>query len=471
MGEDNQSKEQLIDELESLRREVMELKTSKAAFDAQSQLLEQLVAMARSSTEKQLLTATLKNTLDVSTRLTKAERGSLFLYDSNGAITASILTRKDATAEESTQLIGMVLEKGLAGWVSRNLQVGLIVDTEHDDRWIELPDQPYIVRSALAVPILRGKILLGLLTLLHSEPGHFSIEEAHLMEVTAEQIALALENAQLYMKLDQTKAALANELEKGRQIQRDFLPDNLLQPQGWEIAACFYPARQLAGDFYDTFPLPGGYVGLVIADVCDKGVGAALFMALFRSLIRIFSGQAILQGFGMLEKELPTITASNSPHIDALKAVSLTSNYIAQTSQLNMFATMFFGVLDPNTGLLSYVNGGHELPIIVDSSGIKGRIKTTGPAVGMMPDMKFRIEQVQLEPGDMLITYTDGVPEAHGPDRKFFTEKQLLSLVEPPICSASAMLERIEESLRAHMGDTEQFDDITMLIVRWASQV
>jgi sigma-B regulation protein RsbU (phosphoserine phosphatase) len=194
-------------------------------------------------------------------------------------------------------------------------------------------------------------------------------------------------------------------------------------------------------------------------------------MALFRSLIRIFSGQAILQGFGMLSNELPTTSGTESPHMDALKAVSLTSNYIAQTSQMNMFATMFFGVLEPNTGLVSYVNGGHELPIIVGADGVvKHRLKPTGPAVGMMPNMKFKVQQVQLSPGDILMTYTDGVPEAHSPDGTFFTEKQLVSLVEQHTESASAMLDMIEERLRAHMGDREQFDDITMLAVRWASR-
>lgn len=476
MQDFDHSTEQLIAELELLRLEVAELKTAKSAADAQKELLENLVAMARSSAEQELLKATLKNTLDVSTRLTDAERGSLFLYDSKGAVSASILTRRDATAEESTQLIGIVLDRGLAGWVSRHRDVGLIVDTDYDDRWVTLPNQPYVVRSALAVPIIRGGVLQGLLTLLHSEPGHFTEEHKHLMKVTVEQIALALENVQLYAQLDKTKQALQNELEKGRQIQYDFLPDKILQLPGWEIAACFYPARQLAGDFYDVFPLSCGSVGLVIADVCDKGVGAALFMALFRSLIRIFSGQAILQGFGILDNELATTPSlvndpqgdRNAAHMNALKAVALTNNYIAQTSKMNMFATMFFGVLDPATGLLSYINGGHELPIIVGPSGIKARLKPTGPAVGMIPDVKYKVQQIQLEPGDLLMTYTDGVPEAHSPDGTFFTDQQLLSLVEQPASSAQEIIDRIDTKLRAHIADREQFDDITMLAVRWA---
>ena len=464
------------EELETLRREARELRTAQAAYHTQSELLENLVAMARSSSETELLKATIKDTMDVSTKLTAAERGSLFIYDPKGAVVASILTREGATPEESTKLIGMVLEDGLAGWVTRHRKVGLIIDTKDDKRWVDLPNQPYEVGSALAVPILRSDRLLGVLTLLHSQAGHFTKEHAHLMEVTADQIAVALENAQLYTKLDKTKKALQNELDKGRQIQKDFLPEKLVQPAGWEIAAYFSPARDVAGDFYDAFELPGGYVGLVIADVCDKGVGAALFMALFRSLIRIFSGQIQLMESDVLSSPIPggfpmnLNTATYSAEIDALKAVELTNNYIAKIHwQLSMFATMFFGVLNPTTGELIYINGGHEFPIILGPSGIKKRLGTTGPAVGMIENVKFKVEKVQLEPGDILLAYTDGVPEAHSPEGKFFTDKQLLSLVEQTTCSASALLNRIEENLRIHIGDATQFDDITMLAVRSVS--
>jgi sigma-B regulation protein RsbU (phosphoserine phosphatase) len=472
----NQSTEQLHQELESLRQEVNELRTAQAAYHAQSELLENLVAMARSSSEEELLKATLKNTMVVSTRLTGAERGSLFIYNSHGAVVASILTREGASPEESTKLIGLVLKDGLAGWVSRHREIGLIFDTKNDERWVDLPNQPYQVGSALAVPILRGERLLGVLTLLHSQTKHFTNEYAHLMKVTADQIALALENVQLYSKLDTTKKALENELEKGKQIQNDFLPDQLIQPPGWEIAAYFSPARDVAGDFYDAFELPGGYVGLVIADVCDKGVGAALFMALFRSLIRIFSGQIQLQESDVLGADLTENCPINprrkdySAEVDALKAVSLTNNYIAKIHcQLCMFATMFFGVLNPKTGVLTYINGGHEYPIIIGSDGIKNRLSKTGPAVGMMPNVKFKTEQVQLEPGDILLTYTDGVPEAHSPTGEFFKEKNLLSLVEKSTCSATTLLNTVEASLRNHIGDATQFDDITMLAIRWVT--
>ena len=243
--------------------------------------------------------------------LTGAEKGSLFLLDRNGVVIESILTRADTTPEQRSQLIGNVLDKGLAGWVRRHRRVGLIQDTHTDDRWLDLPDQPYAVRSVLAVPILRDDKLLGILTLLHAQTGHFSEETAELMEMTAGQIALALENARLYAKLEKSyhsleqakikvdnySRALNAELEKGKKIQRDFLPTDIPRVPGWEIGTCFHPARQVSGDFYDAFMLPGDYIGLVIADVCDKGVGSALYMALFRSLMRVFSGKISLGGW------------------------------------------------------------------------------------------------------------------------------------------------------------------------------
>ncbi|MEH2171999.1 PP2C family protein-serine/threonine phosphatase [Nostoc sp.] len=466
--------QQLIEELKSLRREVAELKTEKAAFQAQKKLLEHSVAtIIRASPEEEMLKATLQDTLDVCSQLTGAQKGSLFLLDRQGAVTDSILTQRETALAERDRLIGCVLAQGLAGWVYRQRQIGLIVDTETDDRWLQLPNQPYTVRSALAVPILRNEEVLGILTLLHQEPGHFSPEIAHLMQLTADQIAIVLENAQLYGKIETYSKALNYELEKGRQIQRDFLPNEIPQLPNLEIATFFSPARQVAGDFYDVFMLPGDYLGLVIADVADKGVGAALFMALFRSLIRIFSGQISLGGLSIIANEaelsilIESEMATNLYQINPLKAVALTNNYIAQQhAQMSMFATLFFGVLDPATGILTYINGGHETLFVVGDSGIKASLNSTGPAVGMMPNMKFKIQQVQLEPGDILIGYTDGVTEARSPSGKFFTEKRLRSLLDRSALLPSPLLERITTDLFAHISNAPQFDDITMLIVQ-----
>jgi serine phosphatase RsbU (regulator of sigma subunit) len=279
-----------------------------------------------------------------------------------------------------------------------------------------------------------------------------------------------------FRQVEAYSQALNTELERGREMQKNFLPSQLLHKPGWEFVAYFKPAHQVAGDFYDAFELPGGYVGLVIADVCDKGVGAALFMALFRSLIRIFSGQTSLEGWDFAGNQLaanPQVPASENPgtnasHFKALKAVQLTNNYVAQNhGDLGMFATLFFGVLEPSTGLLTYISGGHEpLLIISPSGGVRENLSPTGPSVGMEADTKFEIKQIHIEPGEMLLGYTDGVLEASTASGEFFTRERLFSILEPAAGSATTLLDSITGSVLDHMGEADQHDDITLLAVR-----
>jgi len=279
-----------------------------------------------------------------------------------------------------------------------------------------------------------------------------------------------------FQQVEAYSRVLNEELEKGREMQINFLPNQLLQMPGWETAAFFKPARQVAGDFYDVFKLPGGSIGFVVADVCDKGVGAALFMALFRSLIRIFSGQTSLEGspltWGDALLDEPAGFADNPPldptHISALKAVQLTNNYIAVNhGDLAMFATLFFGILDPATGLLSYISGGHEpLFIVGPGGGVKEHLPATGPSVGIEPEIGFKIQQAQLEPGDILLGYTDGVTEATAPDDTFYTKERLVSILTAPASSAADLLNRIANSLQEHIGEADAFDDITLLAIR-----
>ena len=291
------------------------------------------------------------------------------------------------------------------------------------------------------------------------------------MEEKNIELEETLQQVELYSQM------LSNELEKGRIMQKSFLPDNLPQIEGWELRTFFRPAKQVAGDFYDVFELPGRHLGLVVADVCDKGVGAALFMALFRSLIRIFSiddgsegvtisNDIISQDIIDSHDELMGLT--NLIHLKPLRAIEATNNYIAQNhSDVSMFATMFFGVLDTSNGLLSYINGGHE-PVIITRSqgGVKNVLGPSGPAVGMLPDIAYKIHQTLLESGDTLFAYTDGVSEAQSASNELFTKNRLLSLFQTPFESIGELQRRIEGELNTHIGGVDQSDDITFMTLR-----
>jgi sigma-B regulation protein RsbU (phosphoserine phosphatase) len=458
----------------------------RAAFQAQSALLEKFISMARSPDEPEVITTLLRKTIEISIELTGAELGSLILLDSKGAVVDSILARGEISPELSSEVVESVLRKGLAGWVMRHRKIGLVNETKMDDRWLTFPNQPYTAGSALSLPIVGGEMQLGILTLMHSMPGHFTQEIVELMKITANQIALALDNAYLFDNLNKSIKSLGKaqktieaysrtldrELEKCRQIQQNFLPKQLPSLSGWHIEEFFFPAKRVSGDFYDAFMLPNGYCGLVIGDVCDKGAGSALFMALYRSLIRIFSGQAKLSR-SMVDTQSQIVggTPDSSKirqysQVEAMRTVALTNDYIAQNNEMCMFATLFFAVLDPENGNLIYINGGHETAFVIDRSGVKEKLLHTGPAVGLIPQAKFEFKQVQLQPGEILFTYTDGIRDARSINKERFTRKRLNSFLSQPVVTASELMERIGTNLFAHIGKARQEDDITMLTLQ-----
>jgi phosphoserine phosphatase RsbU/P len=258
--------------------------------------------------------------------------------------------------------------------------------------------------------------------------------------------------------------SLEREMEIGRRIQAGFLPQTLPRIQGWEIAATFRPARQVAGDFYDVFEAGDDCgVGLVVADVCDKGVGAALFMALFRTLIRSSAERCTTDGAPAANGDRPTAgdRAALLSH-----TVTTVNDYIARNhGSANMFATVFFGLLDSNTGSLLYINGGHDPPVVARRDGRQERLPPTGPAVGMLPGLPFDISETRIEPGDLLLAFTDGVSDARGADDSLFSEERLLSLLRPSETDPAALLTRIEDALLAHTDGTDAFDDVTLLAV------
>jgi len=149
------------------------------------------------------------------------------------------------------------------------------------------------------------------------------------------------------------------------------------------------------------------------------------------------------------------------------QTIGQTNNYIARThSQTNMFATLFFGILDLRTGVLNYINGGHEVPIILSPKGIRTQLQTTGPAVGMFPDMVFDTRQAMLYPGDILFTFTDGVIDAQSPTGDFYTKKRLIQLISQSFPSAKALLNCVRNEIRTHISGSERCDDITLMVIR-----
>jgi sigma-B regulation protein RsbU (phosphoserine phosphatase) len=469
-------------ELERLQKEIIVLRRYKKIHDAQNKLFETFINMARSSTEEEVLNVTMKDALEIATRFSGAEKGSLFLLDKNGVVTDRSLTQDQTGVESPNSLIGKIIDKGLAGWVKDTLSIGLVTDATTDDRWLTLPGQSYTVRSALAVPVIRNDTLFGIITLIHSLPSQFNQTTVNIVQQTANHLALAIENAKLYEKLEQSNRslekakqavekysrALDDELERGKKIQKDFLPLFPPKVKNCEISFYFHAALQLSGDFYDVFEMPNHHMGFVVADVSGKGVGASLFMALTRSLLRIFS-RSIAPG--ERPGDLNDASIAGDVPGNALKAVSLTNEYLAREhGKDGIFVTLLFCVIDQLTGKLYYVNGGHEPAFLIGKTGIKKVLHATGPALCPVRGAEYKIETEQLDPGDLLFGFTDGVTEARSKTREFYTREKIEALIQNGIDdSAEALLETIKSDLFAFIGEADQSDDITMLAVRWSN--
>jgi serine phosphatase RsbU (regulator of sigma subunit) len=264
--------------------------------------------------------------------------------------------------------------------------------------------------------------------------------------------------------------ALDRELNMGRRIQRDFLPASLPEADGVELSAALESARQVSGDFYDAFVLSEHEaIFFAVGDVCDKGVGAALYMALFRSLMRAsadpnLGGSVHMPG----ARRSAAFRALESESLGSLltRVASFTNDYIAQIhGHTNMFATVFFGTIMPDTGAVEFVNAGHEPSLHVRKDGQLVELCPTGPALGLMPDATFTVGECILEPGDMLLALTDGTIEARDTTGEAFGEERLRSAIAESAVSAHKLVQIVMESLHAFTGGAEPHDDVTLLVV------
>lgn len=311
------------------------------------------------------------------------------------------------------------------------------------------------IKSVLFIPIISLKKVLGIIVLSVSSEEHtFTKDDIDLARTISLQVATSVENAKQFSETEYALDIAERDLEIGKQIQSGFFPASVPQIPGWEIAAYFKPARQVAGDFYDVFSLNNSNLTVfLIADVCDKGVGAALFMVLFRSLLRAYSEKILTKD--NIEENLKSIIRN-------------TNNYIANThSSSNMFASIFMGVIDNSRPEIFYINAGHDSPFIVDNDGnIINQLDPTGPVVGMFSDMTFEVKSTFLDPGNILFAFTDGTIDAVNSNNAFFGEDALKKILTSVSSSAFSLLFDVNSALKKHTENSNQFDDITQIVIR-----
>jgi serine phosphatase RsbU (regulator of sigma subunit) len=241
---------------------------------------------------------------------------------------------------------------------------------------------------------------------------------------------------------------VSQEMAQAGRIQASFLPEQIPDIHGWQISASLHPARETSGDFFDFIPLPGDLLGIVIADVADKGMAAALYMTTCHTLIRTF--------------------ASEHPKEPEL-VLSKTNQRILSDTHGGLFITVFYGVLDPDKAVLTYCNAGHNPPYLLSpsSEGKPQALTRTGMPLGIIEQTSWEQGIMKFNPGDVLIAYTDGVTEAQNMEEEFYGEVGLIAAARTNVAhSAEAMQQRLVKDIQQFVGAAPQFDDMTLLVLK-----
>jgi serine phosphatase RsbU (regulator of sigma subunit) len=266
------------------------------------------------------------------------------------------------------------------------------------------------------------------------------------IQALAAQIASGINQAKSYQQAIELNR-VNEQLKLAGNIQASLLPFTFPDMPGWQLAVTLDPAGETSGDFFDIIPMDNNRIGFVIADVLDKGLGPALYMTLSRTLIRTYATEFDLQ---------PDLVFFS------------TNNRILEDTQANLFVTVFFGIVDLNTGEMTYSNAGHNPPYIIseDHEGEPIPLEKTGFPLGIDEDGTWSSETVQINPGDVLVMYTDGVPDAQNPEGEFFKQRSLVDAAKNNLGqTAEALQKSILDAVYEFVNNAPPFDDITLMVL------
>lgn len=299
----------------------------------------------------------------------------------------------------------------------------------------------------LAIPLVSQGELIGLLNLgPRRSQQDYSSDDKSLLNTLATQAAPAVRVAQLVREQQaqaRERERIEQELRIARLIQQTLLPKELPELPGWRVAAYYQPARAVGGDFYDFISFEDGRLGLVVGDVTDKGVPAALVMATTRSVLRTAAQGAASPG----------------------EVLERANNLLCPDMPSKMFVTCLYAILDPRSGHLVYANAGHDLPYQRGIGGV-AELRATGMPLGLMPGMRYEVKETRLCEGDSLLLYSDGLVEAHDPQREMFGFPRLMALMNEDIGEVP-LTEYLLNALARFTGPAwEQEDDVTLVTLQ-----
>jgi sigma-B regulation protein RsbU (phosphoserine phosphatase) len=365
------------------------------------------------------------------------DAGGVYLVDPD-TMAIMRLTAKGYEPEMEAR-VGLKFGRGIVGWVAKNVQPVIIGDVSSDDRYLNARDA---TRSEIVVPLLMGERIVGVINLESDETDAFTRADLELIKTFGSQAAISIERAKLHRELIE-KRKLEHEVELARRIQRTFLPDALPGIAGYDVSAINLPSQQVSGDYYDVINVSDGQWGFVIADVFGKGIPASLVMASFRASL--------------------LAEIRNNYSIGAI--MSKVNRLIWESVEPERCVTACYGVLEIQSGVLTYANAGHLYPVLIRQDGVT-RLSRGGMLLGVLKDAGYDEERIHMDKGDLLLFFTDGLTEAESPQGEPYGEDRLIEVArEVADLPCRAITERIHGEISAFSGG-ELIDDFTLLVLK-----
>ena len=300
------------------------------------------------------------------------------------------------------------------------------------------------LQTLVLLPLIAHAEMLGIMLVTFAEPAAIREDKIRLITGIAHQAATAIESKHLYdQKAKQER--LTHELELAHDIQAKLIPSHVPAPPGWEVAAFWRSAQEIGGDFYDFIEVSRYQLGLVIADVAGKGMPAALYMALTRSLLR-----AVAPG-----------------QTDPGAVLARINQLLVPDTRRGMFVSLFYAILNIETGVLSYANAGHNPPLLIRADGQAEPLRSRSLVLGVQSEVEFKMEQSHLHQGDGLLLYTDGVIEVFDASADIFGEERLKILAQQNWNQGPQLLvEKVRQAVNAFSAIAQPADDFTLLALR-----
>ena len=385
----------------------------------------------------------LKQIMEITQSLMQAESCSLFLYDEK----SGELVFHACSGEKEDQLkeiCRLPKGSGIAGWAAENLQTVRLTDVYADPRFNSEFDSEtgFITRNMICTPLIAHGKLIGISQVINREDGDFTAADERLMESLVQMVAIAIDNARIHERLMQQQL-LQHDLELAKSIQESFLPNEMPQIDGYQVACHMSSAFEVGGDFYDTVQLQDGRTAYLIGDISGKGVSAAMIMSTVLSDLRM------------------ELTHGGT-------AASILNRFnisLCRKAKNGMFVSLILMILDPKSGELEIANAGHLPPIHILDQRIWQHDEASGPPAGIILDADYDFTRLVLEPGEMVLLYTDGITEARNSDHIMLGAGRLLAWLGECPDTPEACMEFITERIQAFTDQASQSDDITLLIL------